>query len=62
VIARPRFDPGTLIPRTCALRLGDRGSRGSRFAIVAPTLRSGKLNRPVKYRFFRRSNFLALRD
>jgi cytosine deaminase len=28
---------------------------------VAPTLRSGKLNRPVQYRFFRRSNILALR-
>jgi transposase len=28
---------------------------------VAPTLRSGKLDRPVKYRFFRRSNFLAIR-
>jgi hypothetical protein len=25
-------------------------------------LRSGKLDRPVQYRFFRRSNFLALRD
>src|SRR6516165_9340038 len=29
---------------------------------VAPTLRSGKLDRPVKYRFFRRSNILAIRD
>jgi hypothetical protein len=29
---------------------------------AAPTLRSGKLDRPVQYRFFRRSNFLALRD
>ena len=28
---------------------------------VAPTLRSGKLDRPVKYRFFRRSNILAIR-
>jgi pimeloyl-ACP methyl ester carboxylesterase len=28
---------------------------------VAPTLRSGKLARPVKYMFFRRSNFLAIR-
>jgi hypothetical protein len=28
---------------------------------VAPTLRSDKLDRPVKYRFFRRSNFLAIR-
>jgi len=28
---------------------------------AAPTLRSGKLDRPVQYRFFRRSNFLALR-
>jgi hypothetical protein len=28
---------------------------------VAPTLRSGKLDRLVKYRFFRRSNFLAKR-
>jgi hypothetical protein len=59
MIARPKFDPGTLIPRTCALRLGDQGSRGSRFVIVAPNLGSGKLDRPVKYRFFRRSNFLA---
>jgi hypothetical protein len=25
---------------------------------AAPTLRSGKLDRPVQYRFFRRSNFL----
>ena len=62
VIARPRFGPRTLIPRTGALRLGDGGSRGSRFATRAPTLRSGKLDRPVQYRFFRRSNFLALRD
>src|SRR5215510_14199789 len=29
---------------------------------VAPTLRSGKLDRPVKYRRFRRSNILAIRD
>jgi hypothetical protein len=29
---------------------------------IAPTLRSGKLDRPVKYRFFRRSNFLAIRE
>jgi hypothetical protein len=29
---------------------------------ATPTLRSGKLDRPVQYRFFRRSNFLALRD
>jgi hypothetical protein len=29
---------------------------------VAPTLRSGKRDRPVQYRFFRRSNFLAIRD
>jgi hypothetical protein len=29
---------------------------------VAQTLRSGKLDRPVKYRFFRRSNILAIRD
>src|SRR5215475_2722514 len=29
---------------------------------VAPTLRSGKLDRPVKFRFFRRSNILAIRD
>ena len=29
---------------------------------AAPTLRSGKLDRPVQYRFFRRSNFLALRE
>jgi len=28
---------------------------------AAQTLRSGKLDRPVQYRFFRRSNFLALR-
>src|SRR5215472_5423695 len=28
---------------------------------VAPTLRSGKLDRPVKYRRFRRSNILAIR-
>src|SRR4029453_15923350 len=28
---------------------------------VAPTLRSGKLDRPVKYKFFRRSNILAIR-
>jgi hypothetical protein len=28
---------------------------------AAPTLRSGKLDRPVPYRFLRRSNFLALR-
>ena len=28
---------------------------------AAPTVRSGKLDRPVQYRFFRRSNFLALR-
>src|SRR5215470_6823412 len=28
---------------------------------VAPTLRSGKLDRPVKYRFLRRSNILAIR-
>ena len=29
---------------------------------VAPTLRFGKLDRPVKYRFFHRSNILAIRD
>src|SRR5215467_15702830 len=29
---------------------------------VAPTLRSGKLDRPVKYRFFRRCDILAIRD
>src|SRR5262245_19193322 len=29
---------------------------------VASTLRSGKLDRPVKYRRFRRSNILAIRD
>jgi len=29
---------------------------------AAPTRRSGKLDRTVQYRFFRRSNFLALRD
>ena len=29
---------------------------------VAPTLRTGKLDRPVKYRRFRRSNILAIRD
>jgi hypothetical protein len=29
--------------------------------VSAPTLRSGKLDRPVKSRFFRRSNFLAIR-
>ena len=29
--------------------------------LVAPTLRSGKLDRPVKYGFFRRSYFLAIR-
>src|SRR5262252_4780620 len=28
---------------------------------VAPTLRSGKLDRPVKYRFFRRCDILAIR-
>src|SRR5262245_6010730 len=28
---------------------------------VAPILRSGKLNRPVKYKRFRRSNILAIR-
>ena len=28
---------------------------------VAPTLRSGKLDRPVKYRRFRRSNIWAIR-
>src|SRR5262245_9846113 len=28
---------------------------------AAPTLRSGKLDRPVKYRRFRRSNILAIR-
>jgi hypothetical protein len=28
---------------------------------IAPTLRSGKLDRPVKYRLSRRSNFLAIR-
>src|SRR4029453_11199714 len=28
---------------------------------AAKTLRSSKLDRPVQYRFFRRSNFLALR-
>src|SRR5215475_13207174 len=28
---------------------------------VAPTLRSGKLDCPVKYRFLRRSNILAIR-
>jgi hypothetical protein len=29
--------------------------------LVAPTLRTGKLDRPVKYRRFRRSNILAIR-
>src|SRR6516225_8580033 len=29
---------------------------------VAPTLRTGKLDRPVKYRRFRRSNILAIRE
>ena len=29
---------------------------------VAPTLRTGQLDRPVKYRFFRRCNILAIRD
>src|SRR6516165_1795299 len=29
---------------------------------VAPTLRTGKLDRPVKYRRFRRTNILAIRD
>ena len=28
---------------------------------VAPTLHSGKLDRPVKYRFFRRCDILAIR-
>ena len=34
----PRFNPGTLILRFCALRLRDRGSRGSRFATRRRTL------------------------
>ena len=38
VIARPRFDPGTPIPRTCALRLGDRGSRRVEEATLLPVL------------------------
>src|SRR5215470_5681753 len=35
VIARPRFNLGTLIPRTCAPRLGDRGSQRSRGSQLA---------------------------
>jgi len=47
VIARPRFGPRTLIPRTGALRLGDGGSRGNRFATRCPnsTDRAGGVQR-----------------
>jgi hypothetical protein len=50
VIARPRFGPRTLIPRTGALRLGDGGSRGSRFANRCPnsTLRQARSPPPVQ--------------
>src|SRR5262245_47353900 len=48
--------------RFCAMRLGNRGSRGSRFATRRPNSASGKLDRPVKYRFFRRCDILAIRD
>ena len=52
--ASPRFNPGTQILRFCALRLE---IEEAALLPIAPTLRSGKLDRPVKYRFFRRSNF-----
>ena len=58
VIASPRFNPGTQILRFCALRLE---IEEAALLPIAPTLPSGKLDRPVKYRFFRRSNFLAIR-
>ena len=61
LIARPRFGPRTLIPRTGALRLEMEEVEEAALLPAAPTLRSGKLDRPVQYRFFRRSNFLALR-
>src|SRR5215831_10881725 len=48
--------------RYCAMRLGNRGSRGSRFATRRPNSASGKLDRPVKYRFFHRCDILAIRD
>src|SRR5262245_26159255 len=38
VIARRRFNPGTLIPRTCAPRLGDRGSGEVEEASLLPVV------------------------
>jgi hypothetical protein len=62
VIARPRLNPGNLIrePARCDWEIEEVAEAA--LLPVAPTLRSGKLDRPVKYRFFGRSNFLAIRD
>ena len=61
VIARPRFGPGTLISRTARCDWEIEEVEEAALLPAAPTLRSGKLDRPVQYRFFRPSNFLALR-
>src|SRR5262245_34393096 len=55
--------PNCSIPelRFCALQLGRREVAEAALLPLAPTLRSGKLDRSVKYRFFRRYNFLAIR-
>src|SRR5262245_60177069 len=49
VIARPRFNPGTPALRAAIGR--SRKVEDAALLPVTPTLRSGKLNRPVKYRF-----------
>src|SRR5215510_14455421 len=56
----PKVRSGTSIPRTCALRLGHRGSEvRTLVASVVPSLGSGKCDRAVKYGFFRCFNSFA---
>src|SRR5215831_19161916 len=60
VIAHPKVQSRTSDSARCDWEIEEAAEAA--LLPVAPTLRSGKLDRPVKYRFFRRSNILAIRD